>query len=67
MSEQNRHLSKEQVKHSPSKIICFPLVDLTSDNETTDNDTKPSLAREPVNLISNNNTLEKRKHVIEIG
>jgi hypothetical protein len=67
MSEQNRHLSNELVKNSPSKITYFPLVDLTSGNKTTDNDTKPSLAREPVNLISNNNNLEKRKHVIEIG
>jgi hypothetical protein len=67
MSEQNCRLSNLLVKKSPSSTKIFPFIDLTSDDETIDNDViKTIRAHEPASLIFNNSTLEKRKHVIEI-
>jgi hypothetical protein len=68
MSEQNCRRSRRIVKKSPSSIKIFPLIDLTSDNETADSDDiKTCLAHESANLTLHSDTLEKRKCVIEIG
>jgi hypothetical protein len=67
----SQHRSKDhrrsliQLKKSPSNTKVFPLVDLTSDNESNDYDT--ANAHEPANLTLNSRALEKRKTVIEIG
>jgi hypothetical protein len=68
MSKQNGRSSKIKIENSQSSTKVFPLVDLTSENETTGIESvKRSPTHEPANMTLHNNHLEKRKCVIEIG